>query len=75
MNEVLLNNPLYIHIVWMVSSPYHLLQYVVWCVRWWWRFSVRREEYGEEERAYLTRKKLKMSESMWQVNNLHETMF
>ncbi len=33
------------------------------------------EEYGEEERAYLTRKKLKMSESMWQVNNLHETMF
>ncbi len=31
---------------------------------------MRGEEYGEEERAYLTRKTMDMSEAMWQVTSV-----
>lgn len=34
--------------------------------RWFWRFSVCKEEYGEEERVYLTRKALGIGEGSWQ---------
>jgi len=33
--------------------------------RWHWRFSVRGEEYGEEEKAYLTRRALGLPDSAW----------
>lgn len=29
-----------------------------------------KEEYGEEEKVYLTRRKMNYSESVWQVNCL-----
>ena len=32
-----------------------------------WRFDIKKEEYGPEEKLYLTRKKLKLSEEQWQV--------
>lgn len=33
--------------------------------RWFWRFSVKNEKYGDEERAYLTRNVLSISEGCW----------
>lgn len=54
----------------MAHSPYYLVRYMFWRVRWWWRFTVLKEEYGEEEKVYLTRRKMNYSESVWQVNCL-----
>lgn len=34
-------------------------------VRWHWRFSVRGEEYGEEDRVDLTRRALRLPEGAW----------
>ena len=42
--------------------------YVVWYVRWVWRYSIHREEYSDEDRVYVTRKKLKLTENHWKVS-------
>jgi DnaJ family protein C protein 25 len=41
--------------------------YIKWWVVWVWRFDINKEEYGPEEKLYLTRKKLKLSTEQWQV--------
>ncbi|XP_015257807.1 PREDICTED: dnaJ homolog subfamily C member 25 [Cyprinodon variegatus] len=49
----------------MVLFPYYLSRYVAWYVSWVYRFTVCREEYGEEEKLYLIRKNMKMSEAQF----------
>lgn len=39
----------------MVLFPYYLTTYVAWYASWVYRFTVCREEYGEEEKLYLIR--------------------
>ena len=48
-------------------SPYHIINYVVWYVRWVWKFDYKGERYGPEEELYLTKKKLNLSAAMWEV--------
>jgi DnaJ family protein C protein 25 len=50
-----------------VQTPYYLVVYIKWWVVWVWRFDINKEEYGPEEKLYLTRKKLKLSTEQWQV--------
>ena len=50
-----------------VLSPYWLAKYVVWKVKWVWRYSVKGQEYSEEDRVYVTRSKLKLSDNHWKV--------
>ena len=40
---------------------------MVWYVKWVWRYSVKGEEYSEEDKLYITRRKLKLSETHWKV--------
>ncbi|MEQ2169532.1 DnaJ subfamily C member 25 [Goodea atripinnis] len=40
----------------IVLFPYYLSSYVAWYVCWMYRFTICREEYGEEEKLYLIRK-------------------
>lgn len=54
----------------LILSPYYLVQYLIWFTRWVWRFWIRREEYGEEEKLYLIKKYLKASRSQWEVGVL-----
>lgn len=54
----------------LILSPYYLVQYLIWFARWVWRFWIRREEYGEEEKLYLIKKYLKASRSQWEVGVL-----
>ena len=51
----------------VLCSPYRLTLYVIWYVKWVWRYSIQREEYSDEDKIYITRKKLKLTENRWKV--------
>ncbi|XP_047228897.1 dnaJ homolog subfamily C member 25 [Girardinichthys multiradiatus] len=54
----------------IVLFPYYLSSYVAWCVCWMYRFTICREDYGEEEKLYLIRRYMKMSQA--QFDSLEE---
>lgn len=39
----------------IVLFPYYLTTYVTWYVSWVYRFTICREEYGDEEKLYIVR--------------------
>ena len=43
-------------------APYYIWKYVAWRADWWYRFEHQKLEYGDAERAYLTRKALWLDE-------------
>lgn len=45
-------------ILWLqlIMLPYTLAIWSMWYGRWFWKFIVKREEYGDEEKLYLIRK-------------------
>jgi len=45
--------------------PVYAFNYIRWFVRWHWRFTVGREEYGDEEKAYLIRRNLKLAQAQY----------
>ncbi|KAI8783954.1 dnaJ homolog subfamily C member 25 homolog [Biomphalaria glabrata] len=56
----------------LVLLPYHIAMYIVWWVRWVWKFNVQHEEYGKEEQLYLIRKNLGISQSQFDMIEEHE---
>ncbi|KAF4113754.1 dnaJ homolog subfamily C member 25 [Onychostoma macrolepis] len=59
----------------IILFPYHLCTYVAWNFSWFYRFTICREEYGDEERLYIIRKYMKMSQAQFDSldNSLIET--
>ncbi len=59
----------------IILFPYHLCTYVAWNFSWFYRFKIRGEEYGDEERLYIIRRYMKMSQSQFDSldNSLIET--
>uniref|UniRef100_A0A672LBS4 DnaJ homolog subfamily C member 25-like n=1 Tax=Sinocyclocheilus grahami TaxID=75366 RepID=A0A672LBS4_SINGR len=59
----------------IILFPYHLCTYVAWNFSWFYRFTIRGEEYGDEERLYIIRKYMKMSQAQFDSldNSLIET--
>ncbi|XP_075885447.1 dnaJ homolog subfamily C member 25 [Nelusetta ayraudi] len=55
----------------IVLSPYYLSHYVAWYASWVYRFTICREEYGEQEQLYIIRRYLKMSQA--QFDSLDES--
>lgn len=49
----------------IILFPYHMCLYVVWYWSWIYRFNIRGEEYGEEEKLYIIRKYMKMSQAQF----------
>lgn len=51
-------------ILWLqlIFLPYTLAKYFVWQGRWIWKFTILRQEYGEEEQLYIIRKNMKMGQ-------------
>ncbi|XP_042370980.1 dnaJ homolog subfamily C member 25, partial [Plectropomus leopardus] len=49
----------------IVLFPYYLTNYVTWYVSWIYRFTICREEYGDEEKLYIIRRYMKMSQSQF----------
>ncbi|XP_060923683.1 dnaJ homolog subfamily C member 25 [Limanda limanda] len=58
-------------LVQIVLFPYYLTTYLTWYGSWVYRFTICREEYGEEEKLYLIRRYMKMSQS--QFDSLDES--
>ena len=46
----------------LIILPYTMCRYVSWYARWVYLFDIRKEEYGEEEKLYLIKKYLKLSQ-------------
>ncbi|GFR71887.1 DnaJ homolog subfamily C member 25 homolog [Elysia marginata] len=56
----------------LVLLPYHIVLYIAWWARWIWRFNIKREEYGEEEKLYLIRKFMRLSQAQFDAQEDHE---
>lgn len=61
------SKPRIVDVLWLriVLLPYTIVCYIGWLSRWHWKFTIRREEYGDEEKGYLIRKKLGLSSIQW----------
>lgn len=59
--------PTYRDILWvqLVFLPYTLFTWIKFYVRWWYKFNLMKEEYGLEEKHYLIRRNLKLSQGQW----------
>lgn len=53
----------------IVLFPYYLTNYVAWYVSWVYRFTICREEYGDEEKFYIIRSV--PTESLTQIQVVH----
>nr|XP_033782222.1 dnaJ homolog subfamily C member 25 [Geotrypetes seraphini] len=54
----------------IVLAPVYVCRYIAWYCWWVYSFNIKRQEYGEEEKLYIIRKYMKMSQS--QFNSLEE---
>ncbi|KAM4876755.1 dnaJ homolog subfamily C member 25 [Thomomys bottae] len=56
----------------ILLAPLHLCSYVAWYCRWIYNFNIKGKEYGEEERLYIIRKSMKMSQSQFDSLEDHQ---
>lgn len=63
------SKPTYQDLLWvqLLLAPYYILSYNVWLIRWIFKFTVMKQEYGQEEKEYLTYKNLNLSAQYWQA--------
>ena len=63
------SKPTYQDLLWvqLILAPYYILSYIVWLIRWICKFTVMKQEYGQEEKEYLTYKNLNLSAQYWQA--------
>ncbi|XP_051975089.1 dnaJ homolog subfamily C member 25 [Xyrauchen texanus] len=59
----------------IILFPYYLCSYIAWNCLWFYRFTIRREEYGDKEKLYIIRKNMKMSQAQFDSldNNMIDT--
>ena len=50
----------------LLFLPLTLLTALAFWSSWVWRFYVRREEFGQEEREFIVRRRLAMTERQWE---------
>lgn len=58
--------PAMIYVI-FACSPYHFGVYVIWYVKWVWRYNIQQEEYSYDDKIYIMKKNLKMTENHWKV--------
>ncbi|XP_057669234.1 dnaJ homolog subfamily C member 25 homolog [Diorhabda carinulata] len=56
--------PTIMDILWiqLIMLPYTITKYIYWNLSWFWRHTVLKQEYNDEEKLYIIRKFMKMSE-------------
>ncbi|XP_059052975.1 dnaJ homolog subfamily C member 25 homolog [Achroia grisella] len=54
--------PEVVDILWvqLIILPYTIVYYIYWYLRWFWKFTILKQPYGEEEKMYLIRKYMKL---------------
>lgn len=55
-------------LVQLVILPYTIYLWTRFYSRWLWKFGIRREEYGEDEKLYVIRRNMKLSEGQFNVS-------
>ncbi|XP_070565038.1 dnaJ homolog subfamily C member 25 homolog [Ptychodera flava] len=45
----------------LIVWPYYLVEYIFWYAKWVWKFNIKKEPYGIEEKHYLIRKYMGLS--------------
>ena len=53
----------------LIFSPYYLVKYIVWFVKWVWRYNIKREDYDTEAKLHIIRKNMKMKAGQFDVSN------
>jgi len=63
------SKPHWTDILWVriILLPYTTALYIKWYVTWIWRFNIKKEEYGEEEKFYLIQKYMNCTKTQWEV--------
>ncbi|XP_077978527.1 dnaJ homolog subfamily C member 25-like isoform X2 [Glandiceps talaboti] len=51
----------------LIVWPYYLIQYIIWYARWIWKFNIKKEPYGEEEKHHIIRKYMGLSEGRYEA--------
>ena len=61
------SKPTYQDVLWvqLICLPYRTVLYIYWFARWVFKFSILKQEYGDEEKEYLTYKNLNLSSQYW----------
>lgn len=61
------SKPTYMDVLWvqLACSPYTAFLYIKWYGKWIYKIKVTGEEYGPEEKEYLTYSSLNMTEQYW----------
>jgi len=61
------SKPTYMDILWvqLICLPYYSVLYIYWYASWIVKFTLMKKEYGEEEKEYLTYKRLNLSLQYW----------
>ena len=55
-------------LVQIVILPYTIYLWTRFYSRWLWKFGICREEYGEDEKLYVIRRNMKLSEGQFNVS-------
>lgn len=68
------SKPTYRDILWiqLLIFPYTLVQWIFFYIRWFVKFSLLNEEYGDEEKEYLIRRYMGLSVHQWNSLELEE---
>ena len=58
----------------LIFLPWTMCKWVYFYTRWFWKFGVCKEEYGEEEKLYVIRKNMNLSQGQFDVSKktIHE---
>ncbi|KAJ0183103.1 hypothetical protein K1T71_001079 [Dendrolimus kikuchii] len=61
--------PIIIDILWvqLIILPYTIAVYIYWYLRWFWKFIILKQPYGEEEKFYLIRKFMRLGENQFDI--------
>lgn len=56
--------PSFSDLIWvqLIILPYTILKYIVWYVKWTWKFVINKQPYGEEEKLYIIRRFMNMGQ-------------
>ncbi|KAI1280297.1 DnaJ -like protein [Halotydeus destructor] len=59
--------PTYRDVLWvqLILLPYTLLLWLKFYSRWFFKFTLMKEEYGDEEKMYIMRRNMKLSQGQW----------
>lgn len=62
------SKPTYRDVLWiqLFLMPITIFQWIVFHVRWFIKFGILKEDYGQDEKEYLIRRYMKLNEAQWE---------